>query len=104
MGGEGGGGGAGEASSGERWEGLLIIMPCRVLYLLPQLVEKNSRIIKNYAIWLRYDSRSGTHNMYREYRDLTLTGAVDQLCEYYHHSIYTSRDVGASRGMEAGRG
>merc|ERR1712029_1187246 len=21
--------------------------------------------------WLRYDSRSGTHNMYREYRDLT---------------------------------
>jgi large subunit ribosomal protein L18Ae len=44
-------------------------------------VEKNSRIIKNYAIWLKYDSRSGTHNMYREYRDLTLTGAVDQLCE-----------------------
>ncbi|EWM27710.1 60s ribosomal protein l18a [Nannochloropsis gaditana] len=44
-----------------------------------ELVERNSRIIKNYAIWLKYDSRSGTHNMYREYRDLTLTGAVDQL-------------------------
>jgi hypothetical protein len=51
-----------------------------------QLVEKNSRIIKNYSIWLRYDSRSGTHNMYREYRDLTLTGAIDQLCEYPHHN------------------
>ena len=31
-----------------------------------ELVEKNSRIVKNYGIWLRYDSRSGTHNMYRE--------------------------------------
>mmetsp|Transcript_1253 Transcript_1253/g.1833 ORF Transcript_1253/g.1833 Transcript_1253/m.1833 type:complete len:184 (+) Transcript_1253:215-766(+) len=44
-----------------------------------ELVEKNSRIVKNYGIWIRYDSRSGTHNMYREYRDLTLTGAVSQL-------------------------
>jgi large subunit ribosomal protein L18Ae len=44
-----------------------------------QIVEKNSRIVKNYGIWLRYSSRSGTHNMYREYRDLTLTGAVTQL-------------------------
>ena len=44
-----------------------------------EIVEKNSRIVKNYGIWLRYTSRSGTHNMYREYRDLTLTGAVSQL-------------------------
>eukprot|EP00611_Tribonema_gayanum_P005858 TRINITY_DN15079_c0_g2_i6.p1 TRINITY_DN15079_c0_g2~~TRINITY_DN15079_c0_g2_i6.p1 ORF type:complete len:205 (-),score=64.49 TRINITY_DN15079_c0_g2_i6:176-757(-) len=44
-----------------------------------EIVEKNARIIKHYGIWLRYDSRSGTHNMYREYRDLTLTGAVDQM-------------------------
>jgi len=44
-----------------------------------EIVEKNSRIVKNYGIWLRYDSRSGTHNMYREFRDLTLTGAVSQL-------------------------
>ena len=35
--------------------------------------------IKNFAIWLRYDSRSGSHNMYREYRDLTTAGAVTQL-------------------------
>ena len=34
--------------------------------------------VKNFAIWLRYDSRSGTHNMYREYRDLTTEGAVTQ--------------------------
>merc|ERR1712125_259955 len=44
-----------------------------------ELVEKNSRTVKNYGIWLRYSSRSGTHNMYREFRDLTLTGAVSQL-------------------------
>jgi len=35
--------------------------------------------VSNYAIWLRYNSRSGTHNMYREYRALTLTNAVDQM-------------------------
>ena len=44
-----------------------------------EIVEKNSRIVKNYGIWLRYNSNSGTHNMYREFRDVTLTGAVSQL-------------------------
>merc|ERR1719469_1309448 len=44
-----------------------------------KIQEKNARTVKNYGIWLRYDSRSGTHNMYREYRDLKLTGAVSQL-------------------------
>ena len=27
---------------------------------------------------MRYNSRSGTHNMYREYRDLTINAAVTQ--------------------------
>jgi len=44
-----------------------------------EIVEKNSSIVKNYGIWLRYSSRSGTHNMYREFRDVKLTGAVSQL-------------------------
>lgn len=44
-----------------------------------EIIEKNSRCVKNYGIWLRYDSRSGTHNMYREYRDMKLVGAVSQL-------------------------
>lgn len=44
-----------------------------------EIFEKNSRIVNNYAIWLRYSSNSGTHNMYREFRDVTLTGAVSQL-------------------------
>jgi large subunit ribosomal protein L18Ae len=44
-----------------------------------EIREKDARSVKNYGIWLRYASRSGTHNMYREFRDLTLTGAVSQL-------------------------
>ena len=43
-----------------------------------EIREKKPLKIKNFGIWLRYDSRSGTHNMYREYRDLTAAGAVTQ--------------------------
>ncbi|ELW67166.1 60S ribosomal protein L18a [Tupaia chinensis] len=45
-----------------------------------QVFEKSPLRVKNFGIWLRYDSRSGTHNMYREYRDLTTAGAVTQCC------------------------
>lgn len=45
---------------------------------LKEIPEKTPVIIKNFGIWLRYDSRSGTHNMYREYRDLSVSGAVTQ--------------------------
>ena len=44
-----------------------------------EITEKNTRTIKNYGIWLRYNSRSGTHNMYKEFRDTSLNGAVGQL-------------------------
>merc|ERR1739836_196211 len=43
-----------------------------------EIREKKPLKIKNFGIWLRYDSRSGTHNMYREYRDLTVSAAVTQ--------------------------
>ncbi|XP_033645124.1 60S ribosomal protein L18a-like [Asterias rubens] len=48
------------------------IVSCRKIY------ETKPTKIKNFGIWLRYDSRSGSHNMYREYRDLTTAGAVTQ--------------------------
>lgn len=35
--------------------------------------------VKNFGIWIRYDSRSGTHNMYKEYRDVTRVGAVETM-------------------------
>ena len=44
-----------------------------------EIFEKNPNYIKNFGFWLRYDSRSGTHNMYKEYRDVTLTGAVKKM-------------------------
>merc|ERR1712066_1093997 len=40
--------------------------------------EKRPLKVKNFGIWLRYNSRSRTHNMYREYRDLTVCGGVTQ--------------------------
>mmetsp|Transcript_37596 Transcript_37596/g.38278 ORF Transcript_37596/g.38278 Transcript_37596/m.38278 type:complete len:191 (-) Transcript_37596:92-664(-) len=44
-----------------------------------EITEKNSRCVKNYGIWLKYNSRSGTHNMYREYRGTTLNTAVEMM-------------------------
>ena len=35
--------------------------------------------MNNYGIWLRYNSRTDTHNMYKEYRDTTINGAVAQM-------------------------
>jgi large subunit ribosomal protein L18Ae len=41
-----------------------------------QISEKKPLKVKNFGIWLRYDSRSGTHNMYKEYRELSRADAV----------------------------
>jgi len=38
---------------------------------ITQVKEKDPTTVKNVGIWLRYDSRSATHNMYREYRCVT---------------------------------
>lgn len=44
-----------------------------------QIFEKHPEVLKTFAIWVRYTSRSGVHNMYKEYRDVTRVGAVRQL-------------------------
>jgi len=44
-----------------------------------EIFDKSPTYVKNYGIWIRYDSRSGTHNMYKEYRDVTLNGAIQRL-------------------------
>ncbi|GAB7366480.1 hypothetical protein MBLNU230_g8273t1 [Neophaeotheca triangularis] len=41
--------------------------------------ERRPQKVKNFGIWIRYDSRSGTHNMYREYRDMSRTDAVESM-------------------------
>ena len=44
-----------------------------------QIFEKHPTTIKNYGIWVRYMSRTGFHNAYKEYRDVTLNGAIEQM-------------------------
>jgi large subunit ribosomal protein L18Ae len=44
-----------------------------------EITEKNTNYVKNFGIWVKYNSRSGTHNMYREYRDTSLNSAIDML-------------------------
>ncbi len=50
-----------------------------------QIHEKKPTQVKTYGIWLRYDSRSGTHNMYKEYRELTRCDAVFACCALGSH-------------------
>jgi len=44
-----------------------------------KIAQGAGRSVKNYAIWLRYDSRTATHNVYKEYRDVTRCGAISQM-------------------------
>lgn len=38
--------------------------------------EENPLQVKNYGVWIRYDSRTGTHNMYKEYREMCRADAI----------------------------
>ena len=44
-----------------------------------QINEKRPTKVKNFGIWIRYDSRSGTHNMYKEFREMSRVDAVEAL-------------------------
>jgi len=44
-----------------------------------EIFEKKTGAIRNYGIVLRYLTRTGTVNMYKEYRDSSLCGAVSQM-------------------------
>mmetsp|Transcript_43928 Transcript_43928/g.136078 ORF Transcript_43928/g.136078 Transcript_43928/m.136078 type:complete len:190 (+) Transcript_43928:110-679(+) len=46
------------------------------LLAVNELYDRGPTKVKNYGIWLRYQSRTNTHNMYKEYRDVTINGAV----------------------------
>ena len=49
--------------------------------------------MKTFGIVLRYQSRTGIHNMYKEYRDITLNGAVSQLHMEMAGNHRASRDT-----------
>lgn len=44
-----------------------------------EIFERRPTFVKTFGIILRYESRTGNHNMYKEYRDVSLNGAVSQL-------------------------
>jgi large subunit ribosomal protein L18Ae len=44
-----------------------------------EIFERKVNSIKNYGIVLKYLTRTGVVNMYKEYRDNTLCGAVSQM-------------------------
>lgn len=46
-----------------------------------KIFEKKPSAVKNFGVWLRYNSRSGTHNMYKEYREMSRTDAVEACCK-----------------------
>ena len=51
-----------------------------------ELTERRPNAVKNFAIFLRYNSLHGTHNIYKEYRDVSRCGAVKQMyCDMASH-------------------
>ena len=44
-----------------------------------EIFEKNPTAVRNYGLVVRYRSRTGIHNMYKEYRDVSVCGAVSQM-------------------------
>eukprot|EP01118_Nematostelium_gracile_P020557 TRINITY_DN9_c0_g1_i1.p1 TRINITY_DN9_c0_g1~~TRINITY_DN9_c0_g1_i1.p1 ORF type:complete len:220 (-),score=42.37 TRINITY_DN9_c0_g1_i1:59-718(-) len=44
-----------------------------------EIFERRPNVIKNFSIFCRYTSKTGTQNMFKEYRDTTRVGAVQQL-------------------------
>jgi len=44
-----------------------------------EIHDKRPGKVNNYGVWLRYESRTDTHNMYKEYRDVSINGAISQM-------------------------
>ena len=47
-----------------------------------EIFERKPTTVKNFGVWIRYDSRSGTHNMYKEYRELSRADAIAACCAF----------------------
>ncbi|OMJ94273.1 hypothetical protein SteCoe_2615 [Stentor coeruleus] len=51
----------------------------REIVSVEEIIEKNTDHVKTYGISIRYETRNGMTNMYREYRDTSLCGAVGHM-------------------------
>merc|ERR1711977_726375 len=43
------------------------------------IFEKKPTVSKLFGIWITFESRTGNHNAFKEYSDMSLNGAVNQL-------------------------
>merc|ERR1712070_739572 len=69
-----------------------------------EIFEKKPEKVSNYGIQLRYDSRSNTTNMYKEYRALTANHAVEQMYQEMagrHRARFSSIHVIKVQEIEA---
>jgi len=67
--------------------------------------ERKTSTVKNYGITIKYNSRSGTHNMYKEFRDVSLAGAVEQMYSELagrHRARFASIQIIDTRVVPAG--
>ncbi|AEA38934.1 60S ribosomal protein L18A (nucleomorph) [Cryptomonas paramecium] len=46
---------------------------------IKEIYEKNNKNIKEYGIWIKYKLNFKAVNMYKEYRDISASGAVGQM-------------------------
>ena len=47
--------------------------------LSPQIYEKSLERVKNYGVWFRYESRTGTANAHKEFREMSADKAINHL-------------------------
>mmetsp|Transcript_52741 Transcript_52741/g.128818 ORF Transcript_52741/g.128818 Transcript_52741/m.128818 type:complete len:151 (+) Transcript_52741:223-675(+) len=46
---------------------------------IKNIMEPKNNFAKDYGVWIRYESTSGTINMFKEYRDISACGAIEQM-------------------------
>ena len=46
---------------------------------IQEIHERGNTVAKNFGIFLKYRSRTGIHNIFKEFRDVSLNGAVNQM-------------------------
>merc|ERR1712010_255868 len=76
------------------------ILSCREIF------EKKPEKVSKFAIWIRYDSRSGTTNMHKEYTALSQNEAVQQMYQEMagrHRARFTSIHIIKVAELEASK-
>merc|ERR1711898_16017 len=71
-----------------------------------EIFEKKPEKVSKYGLWLRYDSRSGTTNMYKEYTALTQNEAVQQMYQEMagrHRARFSSIHIIKVQELEASK-